>query len=84
MGHYDSFAGIGTLWHYAKQYALAVNYFTSAIIEAPTNQLYLVAASDDEFLIRYTDGPRFDPLFHSEMLGSVVTEHTKQSIEQYL
>lgn len=50
MGYYDgSTAGISTLWNYAREYALADKYFASVIGEAPTNQLYMVAASNDDF-----------------------------------
>ncbi|HEX6879775.1 MAG TPA: alkaline phosphatase family protein [Terriglobales bacterium] len=48
MGYYDnSTPGIGTLWGYAEKYALADNYFGSVIGEAPSNQLYMVAADDN-------------------------------------
>ena len=50
MGYYDGTTpGISTLWSYAQQFALADNYFGSVIGEAPTNQLYMIAASDNEF-----------------------------------
>jgi phospholipase C len=49
MGYYDSTtAGISTLWAYASQFALADHYFQSSWGEAPTNQLYMVAASDND------------------------------------
>ena len=48
MGYYDSTTpGISTLWGYASQYALADHYFASVIGEAPSNQLYMVAADDN-------------------------------------
>lgn len=47
MGYYDgSTPGMSILWGYAQQFALADQYFSSVIGEAPTNQLYMVAASD--------------------------------------
>ena len=50
MGYYDNTTdGISTLWAYAQQYALADHYFGSVIGEAPSNQLYLVAANDNDF-----------------------------------
>jgi phospholipase C len=50
MGYYDdTVSGISTLWNYAQQYAIADNYFGSVIAEAPTNPLYMVAASDNNF-----------------------------------
>jgi len=48
MGHYDNTtAGMGTLWSWAQQFALADNFFPSVMGDAPTNQLYLVAADDN-------------------------------------
>lgn len=48
MGYYDdTTSGVSTLWGYAQQYALADNYFGSVIGEAPSNQLYMVAADDN-------------------------------------
>ncbi|HET9743152.1 MAG TPA: alkaline phosphatase family protein [Terriglobales bacterium] len=47
MGYFDnSTQGMSTLWNWANQYALADNYFSSSFGEAPTNQLYMVAAQD--------------------------------------
>jgi phospholipase C len=60
MGYYDgSTPGISTLWSYAQQYALADNYFSSVIGEAPSNQLYMVAASDNDrpFSVQPAFGP---------------------------
>jgi len=37
------------LWNWARQYALADNFYASAMGDAPSNQLYLVAASDNNF-----------------------------------
>ena len=48
MGHYDSTTvGMSTLWSYAQQFALADNFFPSVMGDAPSNQLYLVAADDN-------------------------------------
>jgi phospholipase C len=48
MGHYDNTtAGMNTLWGWAQQFALADNFFPSVMGDAPTNQLYLVAADDN-------------------------------------
>lgn len=48
MGHYDNTtAGMSTLWGWAQQFALADNFFPSVMSDAPTNQLYLVAAEDN-------------------------------------
>src|SRR5512146_774583 len=50
MGHYDDTSpGMSTLWNWAQQFALADNFFTSAMGDAPSNQLFLVAASDNNF-----------------------------------
>ncbi|HKR31422.1 MAG TPA: alkaline phosphatase family protein [Terriglobales bacterium] len=47
MGYYDSTTpGMATLWQFAQQFALADHYFGSVVGEAPTNQLYMVAAAD--------------------------------------
>ena len=60
MGYYDNtIAGIDTLWSYAQQYALADNYFQSVIGEAPTNQLYMVAADDNNVV--HPVQPAFGP-----------------------
>jgi phospholipase C len=48
MGHYDNTTpGLGTLWSWAQQFALADNFFPSVMGDAPTNQLLLVAADDN-------------------------------------
>lgn len=50
MGYYDNTVpGIDKLWGWAQQFALADNFFASAMGDAPTNQLYLVAASNNDF-----------------------------------
>ncbi len=36
--------GVNTLWSYAQQYALADNFFASAMASEPSNMLYMVAA----------------------------------------
>jgi phospholipase C len=48
MGFYDNTTpGMSTLWTWAQQFALADNFFPSVMSDAPTNQLYLVAADDN-------------------------------------
>jgi phospholipase C len=48
MGHYDSTTpGVSTLWSWAQQFALADNFFPSVMGDAPSNQLLLVAADDN-------------------------------------
>jgi len=60
MGHYDaSTPGIAVLWQWAKSFALADNFFASAMGDAPTNQLYLVAAEDNNF--PYNIQPYYGP-----------------------
>lgn len=60
MGYFDSsIPGIPILWGYADQFALADHYFSSVIAEAPTNQLYMVAASDNGSLASVQ--PSFGP-----------------------
>ena len=47
LGYYDNTTpGMATLWQLAQQFALADHYFGSVVGEAPTNQLYMVAAAD--------------------------------------
>jgi phospholipase C len=36
--------GVDTLWNYAQQYALADNFFASAMASEPSNMLYMTAA----------------------------------------
>ncbi len=48
MGYFDNaIAGVDMLWSWVQQYALADHYFQSVIGEASTNQLYMVAADDN-------------------------------------
>lgn len=86
MGYYDgSTSGISTLWSYAQQYALADNYFSSAIGEAPSNQLYLVAASDNErpFSWQPAFGPcnKPDPMATSLTFSNVGDQLTEKNID---
>ena len=51
MGYYDnSTAGIDKLWGWAQQYSLADNYFDSVMSDAPADGLYMVSASDNNFI----------------------------------
>lgn len=60
LGHYDGTTpGVSTLWSYAQQFALADNFFASAMGDAPSNQLYLVAANDNSF--SFSIEPFFPP-----------------------
>jgi phospholipase C len=60
LGFYDNTVpGIDKLWASAQQFALADNFFASAMGDAPTNQLYLVAASDNDFIFGVQ--PAFPP-----------------------
>ena len=64
MGYYDNTTpGIATLWGLAQQFALADHYFQSVLVEAPTNQLYMVAASDNNraFSVQPAFGPCTTP-----------------------
>jgi phospholipase C len=48
LGHYDNtISGMNVLWNWAQQFALADNFFPSVMSDAPTNQLFLVAADDN-------------------------------------
>lgn len=54
MGYYDNTSvgtandgqqfGVNTLWNYAQQYALADNFYASAMASEPSNMLYLTSA----------------------------------------
>lgn len=60
MGHYDNTTpGVSALWSWAQQFALADNFFPSVMGDAPANQLYLIAAQDnnDPFSIQPFFGP---------------------------
>ena len=60
LGYYDSTSpGMSTLWSWAQQFALADNFFPSVMGDAPSNQLHLVAASDNSF--PFTIEPFFGP-----------------------
>src|SRR5581483_12117987 len=60
MGYYDGTTpGIARLWSYAQQFALADNYFQSVMGEAPSNQLYMVAADDNNMFQQVQ--PAFGP-----------------------
>jgi len=64
MGHYDNTtAGVDTLWNWAQQFALADHFFASVMGDAPSNQLYLIAAADNHFpfTINPIDGPCTTP-----------------------
>jgi phospholipase C len=64
MGYYDSSTpGVDILWSYAQQFALADNYFASVMSEAPTNQLYMVAAQD---ALAYPVQPFYPPCQKSD------------------
>lgn len=78
MGHYDNTTpGVDLLWSWAQQFALADNFFPSAMGDAPSNQLYLIAASDKisvSAFSRFTDpathSPRPRRRTHSRMLAT--------------
>ena len=39
--------GISTLWNYARQYALADNFYSSTMFSEPGQELFMVAATED-------------------------------------
>lgn len=80
MGHFDSsIPGIPTLWGYADQFALADDYFSSVIAEAPTNQLYMIAASDNNSLSSLQ--PPFGPC---QKTGSQAQPYTFKNVADEL
>jgi phospholipase C len=49
LGYYDSsIPGVDRLWNLASQFALNDNFFASVMGDAPTNQMMMVAASDND------------------------------------
>lgn len=72
MGYYDaSVAGISVLWNYASQFALSDRFFASVIGEAPTNQLYMVAATDNDFT--FSVQPSFGPCNLTDSAATALT-----------
>ncbi len=64
MGHYDNTTpGVDVLWGWAQQFALADHFFPSVMGDAPSNQLYLIAAADDNnpFTLNPFNGPCTSP-----------------------
>lgn len=60
LGHYDATTpGVDLLWNWARQYALADNFYASVMGDAPSNQLYLIAADDNNF--GFTIQPFYGP-----------------------
>jgi phospholipase C len=49
MGYFDSTTmGVSTFYNYASQFALADNYFSSALSSAPAQMFYAVSATDND------------------------------------
>jgi phospholipase C len=78
--------GISTLWSYAQNYALADNFFASAMNNEPANGLYMVAATihDD-----HTSGsfPYYDncsAVFKSQSGGSIAVPLTETNVGDQL
>ncbi len=60
MGYYDNtLAGVDKLWGWAQQYALADNYFAPVMGSAPADELYMVAAADNNAV--YSVQPYYGP-----------------------
>jgi phospholipase C len=50
LGYYDKTTpGMDRLWSWASQYAVADHFFASVMSSAPSNQLFMMAASDNNF-----------------------------------
>lgn len=84
MGYYDkSIPGMDILWGYADQYALADHYFSSSLGEAPTNQLYMIAA--DDLNRTYSVLPYYSPcnLIDGQMDSSAI-KYTFRSVADQL
>src|SRR5262249_9068176 len=64
MGYYDNTtAGIDLIWNHAQQHAPGDSLYASVLNDAPTNQLYMVAASDNNnvFSVQPFFGPCNQP-----------------------
>jgi phospholipase C len=60
MGYYDSsIMGMDRLWSLAGQFSLADHFHSSVTSSAPTNPLYLVSASDNNFI--FSVQPSYGP-----------------------
>ncbi|MCI0353192.1 MAG: alkaline phosphatase family protein [Acidobacteriales bacterium] len=72
LGFFDNTTpGIDRLWAWAQQFALADNFFASAMGDAPTNQLYMVAASDNDFIFGVE--PAFGPCQEPDPAAQALT-----------
>jgi phospholipase C len=72
MAHYDNtMPGIDKLWTWAQTYALADNYFPSTMSNGPSQQLYLAAASDNNF--PWSVQPSYGPCQKADAAASPFT-----------
>ena len=72
MGYYDSsITGLDTLWSLASQNALADHFHSSAMGSAPTNPLFMVAASDNNFI--FSVQPFYGPCQKSDAAAQPFT-----------
>ena len=72
MGFYDNtIPGIDRLWSLAQQFALADNYFNSVMSSAPSDVLYMVAASDNSTL--FPVQPVYGPCNHPNSVSKPYT-----------
>lgn len=85
MQYYDnSVPGIDKVWSYAQQFALADNYFNSALSSAPSDVLYMIAASDNNtaFGVQPFYGPcnKPDPLSTAYTFPNVGDQMNKAKV----
>src|SRR6185369_1341617 len=60
MGFFDSsIMGVSTFYSYASQFALADNYFSSALTSAPAQMFYAVSATDND--VAFSTQPIYGP-----------------------
>jgi phospholipase C len=60
MGFFDSSTmGVSTFYSYASQFALADNYFSSALTSAPAQMFYAVSATDND--VAFSTQPIYGP-----------------------
>jgi phospholipase C len=76
MGFFDSTTmGVSTFYNYASQFALADNYFSSAMTSAPAQMFYAVSATDNE--VFFSTQPVYGPCNQAD---SAATPNTSPNV----
>jgi len=72
LGYYDNtIPGVDLLWKWAQQFAIGDKFFSSVMGDAPTNQLMMIAASDND--TPFSLQPVFPPCNTDLKVGSAYT-----------